>query len=217
MRFSYKRGEYALSRLTFTLYVAAVFLAGCAGQSVGTHGSWYTARNAVAPSNDRMYVCHAFGCARRTPVQLTRRDILRLRNILANGRSSPNAERRAIARAVAWSERRVAPAVGSGNDVGGLDMQNAGVPGQMDCIDEATNTTSVLLVAERHGFLAHHYVTTPVARGFFLDGKYPHATAAIIEKKTGRGYAVDSWPRRNGADPNVMTLDTWFADTPSPG
>lgn len=165
--------------------------------------------------NDRIYVCHAFGCTRRTPVQLTRRDLRRLRGILAKGKASAEAERGAIARAVAWSERRVAPAVGSGNDVGGLDMQNAGVPGQMDCIDEATNTTSILLVAERHGLLRHHAVTRPVSRGFFLDGKYPHATAAVIEKRTGRGYAVDSWPHRNGVAPNVMTLEAWFAETPA--
>ena len=81
----------------------------------------------------------------------------------------------------------------------------------MDCIDEATNTTSLLLVAQRRGMLKHHRVTTPVARGFFLDGRYPHATAVVKEKASGRAYAVDSWPKANGAKPDILDLDDWFA------
>jgi hypothetical protein len=81
----------------------------------------------------------------------------------------------------------------------------------MDCIDEATNTTSVLLVAERRGLLRHHEVTSPVARGFFLDGRYPHATAVLRETGGGSAWAVDSWPEANGKPPLVQPLDAWFA------
>lgn len=119
--------------------------------------------------------------------------------------------------AVSWAEKRVAKTVGSENDIGGLDMQNAGVRGQMDCIDEATNTTSLLLVAEARGMLKHHRVTTPVARGFFLDGRYPHATAVVVEKRSGTAFAIDSWPHPNGAPPNVLRLDNWFEQSSASG
>lgn len=195
--------------------VFATGLTGCAGQSEGTPKSWYAYRNAVAPRNEKVVICHAFGCRRRTAISFSSSDMSRLGNILRAGRGSPAAERQAISRAVQWQEKRVAPLVGSANDIGGLDLQNAGVRGQMDCIDEATNTTSLLLVAERNGLLAHHEVRSPVARGFFLDGRYPHATAVVSEKKSSRAFAIDSWPHANGVAPDVMRLEKWFAQYPN--
>ena len=165
----------------------------------------------VAPRSDRIYVCHSFGCARKTAVDFSAADLKKLRQILGKGSKSSASERTAIASAVAWNERRVAPIVGSGGDEGGFDLQNSGIPGQMDCIDEASNTTSLLLVAERHGMLSHHRVLSPVARGFFLDGRYPHATAVIAENGGGREFAVDSWPMANGETPLVQDLNAWFA------
>ncbi|WP_439529159.1 hypothetical protein [Pannonibacter sp.] len=184
-------------------------LAGCAAQSSSSATGWYDSQNGVMPRPERVYICHAFGCARKTPVDLGRRDLNRLQAFLRSGAASPAAERAAVARAVAWMESRVAVQVGSQNDRGGLDLQGAGVPGQMDCIDEATNTTSLLLLVEARGWLRHHSVRAPVARGFLLDGRYPHATAVLRETK-GRDYAIDSWPKANGLPPVVQPLDDWF-------
>jgi hypothetical protein len=130
------------------------------------------------------------------------------------GQASPQAERAAIARAVMWVEERVAPQVGSQDDVGGLDLQNAGVPGQMDCLDETTNTTTTLMLLADQGMLRHHSPQFPVARGFFLDGRYPHATAVLRESESGQQWAIDPWPYRNGEDVDVMPLETWFATWP---
>lgn len=196
------------------LAAIASLAAGCAAQVSSRPTAWYAAHGGVAPSGDRVYVCHAFGCARRTAVTLTPADLKRLAATLSAGRGSPAAERAAVAKAVGWLEIRVAPVVGSARDIGGLDLQNAGVPGQMDCIDEATNTTSYLLVLEAHGLLRHHRVARPVARGFFLDGRYPHATAVLVETRSGDTYAVDSWPKGNGVPPDVMPLERWFATWP---
>lgn len=197
-----------LPALALCLFVGA----GCSGQVNGHAGSWYAAHDGVMPRGEsRIYVCHAFGCARKTPVEFTEKDLRTLRAILARGKASAREERKAIARAIAWSEKRIGPEVGSSADVGGYDLYNAGVPGQMDCIDEATNTTSVLLVAARNGYLRHHEVRVPVARGFFLDGRYPHATAVVAERPGGAAYAVDSWPKANGVPPVIMPLEAWFA------
>ncbi|MDQ0315828.1 hypothetical protein [Amorphus orientalis] len=203
-----------MSRL-FGVLMAVSVLAGCMQQQVGQPSMWYAANQAVPPTATKLVVCHGFGCARRTSVSLSPKNLEKLRAILVRGRSSPEAERRAIGKAVAWMERTVAPTVGSEGDIGGLDIWNSGVAGQMDCIDESTNTTSYLLLAEKRGFLKHHTVQRPVARGFFLDGRYPHATAVISEAETGERFAVDSWRKANGELPIIMPLQTWFDEKPS--
>ncbi len=189
--------------------------AGCVGQELGSATAWYGEQQGLPPKSRKVFICHGFGCNLKTPVEFSGKDLRHLRKILGRGTRSARAERDAIARAVQWQERRVGRIVGSDKDVGGLDMQNANVPGQMDCIDESTNTTSLLLVAEQNGMLSHHRVGRPVARGFLLDGRYPHATASIIETGTGTAYAVDSWPRANAEKPDIMLLSTWKKIRPS--
>ncbi|NRG18853.1 hypothetical protein HPQ64_14265 [Rhizobiales bacterium] len=207
------RGGIKYSLLTAA---SAVLLAACGAAQISSYsGGWYRQHSGVMPRDDgRIYVCHGFGCAYKTPVDFSFGQRAKLRKILAAGGRSPEAERRAIAKAVAWNEARVAPVVGSADDVGGYDLRNSGKQGQMDCIDEATNTTSLLLVAQRQGLLRHHDVVSPVARGFFIDGEYPHATAVVVEKQSGKAYAIDSWPRGNAKLPVVQDLDRWFAALP---
>lgn len=203
--------------LALALALTAFGLAGCVGQYRGEPEMWFATHGGTPPTASRVVVCHAFGCARRDSVAFGAKDLASIRKILAAGKASPEAERAAIARYVAWAEKRVAPIVGSQDDIGGLDLWNAGRPGQMDCIDEATNTTSYLLFAERNGLLVHHRVANAVARGFFLDGRYPHATAVVTEKRSGTAFAVDSWTKGNGAPPVIMPLQAWFDESPSGG
>jgi len=87
----------------------------------------------------------------------------------------------------------------------------SGVPGQMDCLDTTANVTSLLLVLEARGLLAHHQVEAPQSRGFFLDGRWPHYTAVI--SAGGQRFAIDPWTRRPGEPPDVMPLAAWLART----
>lgn len=190
----------------------AVWLGGCAAQSGLGTAHWYDGGRRIAPEGNKVWVCHGFGCYYRTPVYFTARDIAAMRRIMGKPRSA-EAERARIKPLIAWAERRVANEAGSANDEAGLDLGNARVRGQMDCLDEATNTTSYLLVAEANGLLRFHKVASPVARGYFLDGRYPHATAVI--RADGEAYAVDSWPIGNGEQPIIIPLDTWFAQSPA--
>jgi hypothetical protein len=201
-----------LSPVGITAVAALLIVTACASQSTSEATGWFGTHDGVPPKPNKVYICHGFGCAYKTPVEYSRQDLTRLRAILASGRASPDAERQAIAKAVVWQERRVASTVGSQEDIGGFDIENAGVSGQMDCIDESTNTTSLLLVAQRHKMLRHHRVSSPVARGFFLDGRYPHATATVTEKKSGTVYAVDSWVHKNGKRPDIMPIERWLAE-----
>lgn len=193
---------------------SALLLLGACQSPPESANRWFSDRGAIKPdaAARKVWICHGFGCHYRDTVTFGQSDIRAMRRIMGRPRSAAQ-ERRRIKRLVSWSERRVAPVVGSAGDVGGLDMQNARKRGQMDCIDEATNTTSVLTIAKSAGLLRFHAVGGPVSRGFFLDGRYPHATAVI--KGPDGDFAVDSWPQANGVPPDVLPLDVWFARSPA--
>ncbi|MEM7693813.1 MAG: hypothetical protein AAF318_05135 [Pseudomonadota bacterium] len=176
-----------------------------------TADRWFADADRIAPTTTKAWVCHGFGCHYRNTVTLSRGDRARMRRIVGRPKSAA-AERRRIAKLISWMERRVATTVGSAGDVGGLDLQNARVRGQMDCIDEATNTSSYLMIAQAAGLLRFHTVAGPVSRGFLIDGRYPHATA-VIRGKDG-DFAVDSWPEANGVPPKIVPVSVWFAERP---
>ena len=201
-------------RATLPIVLVMLALTGCV--SSGTSPlAWYATQDARAPQGLTLGICHGFGCMLQTSVRLSEADMAVLAGIMEAGRESPQAERAAVARAVMWVEERVGPVVGSHADIGGLDIQNAGVPGQMDCLDETTNTTTTLILLAENGLLNHHTPGYPVARGFFLDGRYPHATAVMTETASGEKWAVDPWPYANAENVDVKPLDEWFNTWPS--
>jgi hypothetical protein len=163
------------------------------------------------PTPAAVVVCHGFGCAHRTEVGLGPGDRARLTEILAAGRTSAEAERRAVATAVAWFDRRVGPQAGTTGRVARAGVLTRTGPGQMDCIDTSRNTTSLFVILDQLRLLRHHQVDEPVARGFFLDGRGVHATAVLRETRSRRLWAVDNWTRGYGERPDVMPLDQWMA------
>jgi hypothetical protein len=163
------------------------------------------------PTPAGVVVCHGFGCAHRTEVGLGPGDRARLMSILAAGRASAEAERRAVAAAVAWFDRRVGPQAGTTGRVARAGVLTRTGPGQMDCIDTSRNTTSLFLILDQLRLMKHHLVDEPVARGFFLDGRGVHATAVLRETRSGRQWAVDNWTRGYGERPDVMPLEQWMA------
>ncbi|MGD0531554.1 MAG: hypothetical protein ABSA62_04545 [Methyloceanibacter sp.] len=99
-----------------------------------------------------------------------------------------------------------------------MDYAGSGDPTQEDCVDEAINTTSFMLVLQAHGLLKYHTVQIPFSKGDLLKAtlegdpvKYwPHRTAVIEEKKTGQRYAVDPRIYANGENPAVMKVEDWY-------
>ncbi len=195
------------------LAIAAVGLSACMSQINRPTSTWYAQMGGIENKGDTLYICHGFGCEYRTAVTFSQKDQRRLRAILKRGSRSPEAERAAISKAVQWQEKRVGPVVGSFNDIGGLDMSNGNVRGQMDCIDEATNTTSLLAYAGSQGWLKYHRVARPASRGFFFDGKYPHASAVVVDTTTDVPWVVDSWRLSNGEPPDILHMSRWLTMT----
>lgn len=123
------------------------------------------------------------------------------------------AERQALKSAIAWIERRIGPATGTSGDRAGLDFTGAGDPGQMDCVDEATNTTSYLTVLAAHGLIRHHTVQRPMAKSALLLGRWTHYFAVIRDNRTGQRWAVDSFMYANGKPPIIMEAEKWYIRT----
>lgn len=187
----------------------------CNAQLSESADRWMESMQMRAPTKSDIYICHAFGCKLKYRFRPSKSDKAKLARIIASGKRTPKAERQAIGKAVQWFENRVGPVVGSDKDIGGLDLSNAGTPGQMDCVDEASNTTALVMYMQMHGMLKHHRFNSPVARGFFLDGRYPHATAVVQETKSKKRYAVDSWVHDNGKFPVIKPLEVWMAEKPA--
>ena len=95
------------------------------------------------------------------------------------------------------------------NGNGGPTLQ-----GQMDCVDESTNTDVYLHLFEQRGLLRFHRVLRPVWRAPHLVDT--HRTAVIQDTADGRRYAVDSWYLDNGFPAYVQPLDDWIRKVPFP-
>lgn len=178
-----------------------------AGEAVAR--DWYETRGTPPPNGNRVYVCHGYTCRIVTPVQLSAGEIGHITAPLSENLADAAAERAALSRVVQIYEEIVGSRIGTSGDLAGMQF-GRGADGQMDCIDEATNTTSLLRLLSEQGYLRHHQVREPTARGFFLDGRYPHATAVLAEIAGGEKWAIDSWPRANAEPPVIQPLSEWF-------
>jgi hypothetical protein len=161
-----------------------------------------------SPTPAAFTVCSDHGCARRSRVALPAAAWAPVRDVFAPPPRNAVEERARIARAIGLLERIVGPLTDTASDRAG-DLNGFTAPGyQMDCIDESTNATTYLRMFEADGLLAFHRAGEPQGRGWFVTG-FPHWTASVVERGTGRGWAVDSWFLDNGREPPVVPLAEW--------
>ncbi|MEN8205914.1 MAG: hypothetical protein ABFS24_07870 [Pseudomonadota bacterium] len=85
-------------------------------------------------------------------------------------------------------------------------------PGQMDCIDESTNTKRYLDLLQARGLLRWHRVADRVSRAPHLFDQ--HWAGQIIEVETLDHYVVDSWFLDNGNLPYIQALNNWLRKDP---
>lgn len=182
--------------------LALLILAGCTSTSPETP---VETLGYAAPA--RLSVCHGYGCTFKTRLELGARDGARFKAIMARGKASPAAERKAISRAVRYFEDRSYQVTGV-RDEPSAKLGASRIRGQMDCIDEATNTRALLRYLAKRGMLKHHKVERNASRGHFIDGRYPHWTAVIRDPK-GVTWAVDSYYAPMGGAPDVIPMSEW--------
>jgi hypothetical protein len=171
----------------------------------------YQSLSLTPPTADRMTVCYSFSCTRRWHLDFTAADRKRLTDLLAAGKASAEAERKAVQQAVIWFERRVGPIIGTDKRVANADIRTFDAAHNFDCFDTTRNTTSLLLVMQDWGLFKHHVVGDPQFRGNILLGQLPHNTAVLVDR-TGVPWVVDMWTRGYAEAPDVMTLERWMRE-----
>ena len=114
-------------------------------------------------------------------------------------------EREQIKHAVALLEIYSGTQAGTGQDRAKNDMSK-GIRGQLDCIDEASNTTVYLRLLADSDLLQFHQQASRTHRGGLFA---PHNTATIIDTQSNTRYAVDSWFYANGEQPVIIPLLQW--------
>ena len=179
--------------------MAALLLAGCAPD--------FKEQQVTAAVPLKFVACYGYGCRTRVTFPITTEMNARFASIMADGTASPEAERAAIRKAVAYYEDLSMARIGARDDPKS-PIANSGKKGQMDCIDESTNTKHVLLYLQARQMLGYHRVEPNTSRGLLVDGRYPHWTA-VIKDSNGKKWAVDSWYEAGGGMPDVDPLEYW--------
>jgi hypothetical protein len=207
-------------RSLVSLLLAAVSLAACTyDRGDGPPQVHFAEFRVAPPEKNTVEVCHAYTCSKKTTFYFRPKDIKDIELVMRQTKKgdTPFQERRAIAYAIAMIEKKVGTRLGI-KDRAGMEFGGTGDASQQDCVDEATNTTSYLMVLQSHRLLKYHTVVVPMTKGALLKAtlqgdpvKYwPHWTAVIQEKKTGQRFAVDSWIYPNGENPAVVEVEKWY-------
>jgi hypothetical protein len=159
----------------------------------------------LAAQADEVSICYNYDCAVTARVDLRVNELHAARRLLLRATDAVE-EREAISLVIGLFEVVAGQQTPTWADKG-RNVNDDGVDGRMDCIDESANATSYLRLLESKGWLKHHLVLEPVKRATLLLND--HWAARIAEKETGREFAVDSWFLDNGQPAFVVPLEEW--------
>jgi hypothetical protein len=202
--------NFPAQRLLAPLAVA-VALAGCTGgdQDGVVPLAQVRGQYGLGPVEPRAFsVCHEHGCQERTPVGLDQAEWGKVRAIFQPPSRDGAEERARISLAIGLIEMLVGPKAGTSGDVGGTFEGVGRGKGQLDCEDEAANTTQYLSMMQNDGLIKFHAIAGWAWRGHFING-WPH-TATVIEALADKTrWSVDSWFENNGKPAHVVPLSQW--------
>ena len=160
-----------------------------------------------SPTLAAFFVCFNHTCDSVETLSITGQEWERVTTPLKPPGKTAVEEREAITAAIALMEEIVGQRTGTHQDLG-KNLRGLGKTGQMDCIDESTNTTTYLYMLEKAGYLKWHKLLNRSTR-FGIFAGMPHTTAVIEDINTHTRYAVDSWFFDNGVPPAVVELSAW--------
>lgn len=160
------------------------------------------------PTPEAFSVCHDLSCHSISNVSLSNQQWQNISDLFSPVAATPTMERQQIQRAVALLEKTVGQQVGTDSD-NAKNILHGSRQGQLDCIDEATNTSVYLRLLESENILKWHITAPRTSRGP-LSGQAPHNTASIVDITTDERYAVDAWFKANGEPPAIVKLTEWY-------
>ncbi|MFD2207649.1 hypothetical protein [Kiloniella antarctica] len=163
-------------------------------------------------SKDQMGYCFGHGCKNKGMIEIDESQWIEIQSLFATKKLTPDSERKAIAIAIGRIERIAGDQNGTSKDKAGTFMSDVG-KNQLDCIDEAVNTSNFIDLLQRDGLIKHHELRQPILRSW-VNGNILHATAVLeqidspLEEKTTL-WSVDSSFFKNGESATVAPLTLW--------
>jgi len=158
-------------------------------------------------------LCFNSSCARTETLAFSYADMEKVKGQLAHCPGQSLYDRLQRVRIAVWQMEALAqkyqPLLVNDREVNDREY---GVNGRMDCVDNASNTTTYLAILTELGQLPAWRVEDPSVRKP-LDFNSVHWAAVLKDKVTGEKWAVDSWFRPNGHLPIVLPLNFWKAET----
>lgn len=157
------------------------------------------------PTPDNYSICHGHTCSEFAFIHLSKMQWQQTENLFSPVAKNGKQEREQIKLAIALLEKFTGEQAGTDKDRAKNFTAN-GLNGQMDCIDEATNSTVYLRMLYDADLLIFHQQASRTSRGGLFA---PHNTATIIETESNLRYVVDSWFGDNGEIPAIVPLSQW--------
>jgi hypothetical protein len=197
--------NYPIRQLLFKLLCLILMVPFCANAALSDINRIYR----QIPVLHGFDVCIGGGCAEVINVSMTDDEWQTVVNVFVNAGVIADAEqeRSLIAGAIGVLESIVGAKTSTTTDRAGT-FGNSDYPGQLDCNDEAINTTTYLRLMRQNGLIKLHEVEDTRTRNFFFNG-WPHSTAVIHEIASGQRFAVDSWFYDNGFPATIVPFKVW--------
>jgi len=158
-----------------------------------------------SPTPNNYSICHRHTCSKLAFIHLSKAQWSKVEALFSPPADNAQQERKQIKLAIALLETMTGQQAGTYRDRAENDITK-GLNGQLDCIDEATNTTVYLRMLAESDLLIFHQQASRTSRGGLIS---PHNTATIIEIESNTRYAVDSWFDNNGSPPAIIPLALW--------
>lgn len=187
----------------YALLTSVLALAACG--STGMNLNSYHDKDAT---REKFYVCHGYGCMYKTWAGFSEKEWAQISGLFKKKPKNAAAERAQIGKAIAMMEKYAGARSATSGDLGEARTRIED-DNQMDCIDETINTSLYLQFLDKAEFFHFHRYTQPAHRGYFIDGSWPHNTAAVRENASGNVWVVDSYYFANGHIPSIVPLTDW--------
>lgn len=184
--------------------LGALFLSACATSPANRYVE--PARETLSINNVRY--CSGYSCHNIHSIGLLPGEWSAIQALFDGEINDPMEERRRVSLAVGLYETFAGAKTGTLGDAPESPIL-FNTTGQLDCIDEATNTSMFLHLLNKEGLINFHTVEKPAQRGFII-GRWFHSTAVLMEIEGGAGYAIDSWFYKTGTPAEVVPLQTWL-------
>ncbi len=183
-------------------------LCACEHELYPSMTSYMQGKALPAPTIQSFPHCQNYGCRLYKNVMLNDADWNTIVRSFGSPAKNAAQEREKIAKTIAVFEQIVGPLTETDGDRRGTFVQTGA--GQLDCVDESTNTTIYMTLLAQKKLILFHEINQPQVRYPIISGRgWMHQTAVITEKDTGAQYAVDSWFDDNGAPARVIPLQEW--------